>query len=101
MTNLFGEPYSPKKKKPVNKTRRNWENRFQRWSNNQSQDGYTSIGICGYSDICDYCKDNTYGHPCVRALNAMIKEKQLKIDYSNADFFNIWSGNYWKKEREK
>lgn len=99
MTNLFGEPYDspPKKSYPIDKKRHNWQARFQRWCNNESQDELTSVGICGYSDLCDYCKDNTFGKPCVRALNALLKEKNITIDYNNADFNDVWNGKYWRK----
>lgn len=89
MENLFGELYTelPKKKqKPINKERRAWENAFQKWSDKVSQDGTTPLGCCGYGSICDYCKDNDKGRPCVRALNAMCREKRIEIDYSNRNF---------------
>ncbi len=76
---------SPKEKKKIN-----WENSFQKWSNEQGQDESGPVGICGYSSICDYCSDNTYGRPCVRALNRMCKEKGIKIDYDDKDFLKIW-----------
>lgn len=88
MENLFGEPYidQPKKRKPQDKERRSWENAFQRWSDKHSQDGTTPLGCCGYGEICDYCADNDKGRPCVRALNAMCREKHIKIDYSDRNF---------------
>ena len=88
MENLFGEPYSepPKCRKPIGKERRAWENAFQRWSDQKSQDGTSPLGCCGYGQICDYCTDNDKGRPCVRALNAMCREKRIEIDYSNRDF---------------
>lgn len=72
------------------KAKRRWEDRFQKWSNEQSQDGYQPYGCCGTGDLCDYCEDNTYGRPCVRALNALCREKGLKIDYTNYDFKEVW-----------
>lgn len=42
--------------------------------------------------MCDYCDDNTYGRPCVRALNAMIREKRLKIDYEKTGYVEAWEG---------
>ena len=75
-----------------------WQYRFQRWSNKESQNGLTSRGKCGYGTMCDYCDNNTYGNPCVRALNKMLKEKCLSIDYGIADFDDIWYGRYWRKE---
>lgn len=100
MFNLFGEPYENKQKKPVNKQRRNWQNRFQRWSNNISQDGTTSFGKCGYGYMCDYCINNHIGNPCVRALNSMLREKCLTIDYETAEFEDIWLGSYFRKAGE-
>ena len=89
MENLFGEPYTelPKKKrKPQDKERRAWEKAFQRWSNEESQDGSNTLGICGWGRICDWCYDNSKGRPCVRALNAMCREKRIEIDYSDRNF---------------
>ena len=42
--------------------------------------------------MCDYCEDNTYGRPCVRSLNAMIREKRLKIDYEKTGYVEAWEG---------
>ena len=88
MKNLFGDEYSeiPKKRKPPDKAKRAWENAFQRWSNKVSQEGNTPLGCCGYGSICDYCKDNHIGRPCVRALNAKAREKRIEIDYNDRDF---------------
>ena len=88
MENLFGEPYQelPKKQKPQDKERRKWENAFQRWSDKASQDGTSPIGCCGYGTICDYCKDNHMGRPCVRALNEKARAKNIRIDYTDRDF---------------
>lgn len=74
------------------KEKRNWENAFQRWSDKEAMDGTTPYGCCGYGSMCDYCKDNHYGRPCVRALNEMVREKHLQIDYSKRDFEEIWRG---------
>lgn len=70
--------------------KRNWENGFQKWSNEQAQDGSTALGKCGYSDICDYCTDNCYGRPCVRALNEMCRDRKIKIDYTKKNYQEIW-----------
>lgn len=67
-----------------------WENGFQRWSDKQMGDSKTHYGKCGYSDICDYCKDNTKGRPCVRALNKMCRDKSIKLDYTKKDYMEIW-----------
>ena len=71
---LFQE-YAKRKKK--------WEDAFQKWSNLGIQDESNGYGICGFGSICDYCKDNTYGRPCVRALNALMREKGRHVDYSD------------------
>ena len=77
----------------MNKEKRNWENAFQRWSNKNSKDGITSYGCCGYGSMCDWCGDNSYGRPCVRALNKMCRERGIKINYSVRDFETVWRMN--------
>ena len=86
MMNLFGEGYLelPKKeRKPKDPQKKSWENGFQKWSNKESIDGTTHYGACGFGGICDYCEDNSFGRPCVRALNLMCRDKFLSIDYSD------------------
>lgn len=79
------------KKKKAN-AKRKWENAFQKWSDEHGLEpnNTTSYGCCGYGDMCDWCKDNSYGRPCVRALNAMCREKHINIDYTDFDFTKIW-----------
>ena len=77
-----------KKKKSV---KRKWEYAFQKWSDEQVHDGATSLGKCGFGSMCDWCGDNTYGKPCVRALNAMCREKRIQLDYSKRNFEEIWN----------
>ena len=81
------------RKKKQNAKRR-WEYAFQKWSDGHGIDGDNTkdYGCCGYGSMCDWCKDNSYGKPCVRALNAMCREKRIKIDYSKRDFEKIWRG---------
>ena len=89
MINLFGESYSdaPKKRqKKPNPQKRAWENAFQKWCDDNGADGLTYFGACGYGEICDYCKDNDKGRPCVRALNARCRDKGIEIDYSDRNF---------------
>lgn len=85
---------APPKKRKTDPKKRAWENAFQRWCDEISQDGYSSLGCCGWGDICDYCKDNYYGRPCVRALNEYCKAKNKRIDYNNRDFIKIWRGKF-------
>lgn len=76
-----------------NKKKRKWENAFQKWSDNhgiEADEHIESYGCCGYGSMCDWCEDNSYGRPCVRALNAMCREKRIKIDYTDFDFTKIW-----------
>lgn len=84
----------PAEQNVVKNAIRSWENAFQKWSDNQgiNEDGTESYGVCGYGSMCDWCEDNSYGRPCVRALNAMCREKGLIIDYTNRDFEKIWRG---------
>ena len=74
------------------KKKRKWENAFQKWSDNHGieSDNTEDWGCCGYGSMCDWCTDNSYGRPCVRALNAMCREKRIKIDYADFDFLKIW-----------
>lgn len=73
--------------------KRKWENDFQRWSNAQgieAETNTTGYGCCGYGSMCDWCEDNSYGRPCVRALNKMCREKNITLDYTDYDFERIW-----------
>ena len=86
-------PVPTEKEKEKRKEKRNWENAFQKWSdNNGMSNGAESFGSCGYGVMCDWCEDNSYGHPCVRALNKMCREKGITIDYSSRNFEKIWLG---------
>ena len=80
------------KPKIDDKKKRNWENGFQRWSDREFQNGSTAYGSCGYGSMCDYCEDNSYGRPCVRALNEMCREKGVTIDYDNRNYEAVWDG---------
>lgn len=77
-------------KKLHRNAKRRWEYAFQKWSDDNGMDGAEDYGCCGYGSMCDWCTDNSYGKPCVRALNAMCREKRIKIDYTNYDFEKIW-----------
>ena len=80
------------KKARYNSVKRKWENAFQKWSDEHGMsDGYESWGACGYGSMCDWCEDNSYGRPCVRALNAMCREKNITIDYTDYDFKRVWT----------
>lgn len=92
---LFGGCEEPPASKPkIDKVKRNWEARFQRWSNKEFRDGSYGFGACGYGSMCDYCEDNTYGRPCVRALNILLREKNIKIDYEKLSFEDAWNGRF-------
>lgn len=77
-------------KKKKQNVKRKWENAFQNWSNEHGLDGDDALGCCGYGSMCDWCTDQGYGRPCVRALNAMCREKLIKIDYTDYDFEKVW-----------
>lgn len=74
------------------KRKRKWEDGFQKWSDGQVEDGSSPLGKCGYGSMCDYCEDNTYGRPCVRALNKMLRETGERVDYEKASFEDVWKG---------
>lgn len=80
--------------KKKNSVKRKWENAFQKWSDNHGIECNNSLdyGCCGYGSMCDWCEDNSYGRPCVRALNAMCREKRMQIDYSDYNFEKVWRG---------
>ena len=82
---------TPEPPKQADNQKRNWENGFQRWSNENAQDERNPLGCCGFGSMCDYCEDNTYG-PCVRALNEMCRENRITIDYSKRNYEDIWNG---------
>ena len=102
MTIMVNEQLSfipiPGKEKGHGNKKRRWENAFQRWSNKQLQDGHNSYGCCGYGSMCDFCVDNTYGRPCVRALNAMCRDKRLSINYDDIDFETVWRGEFGRSD---
>jgi len=84
-------------KKKKQSTRRRWNYAFQKWSDEHGLEpnNTTPYGCCGYGSMCDWCKDNSFGRPCVRALNAMCKEKGIRIDYNernNRYFEKVWRG---------
>ena len=57
----------------------------------------TSEGKCGYGSMCDYCEDNSYGRPCVRAFNEMlrsVKKHNVKVDYEKLSFEDAWDGRF-------
>ena len=73
--------------------KRRWENAFQKWSNKSMQEATSYshyYGVCGTSEICNYCTDNSYGRPCVRALNEMCRERKITIDYTKNNYEEIW-----------
>ena len=88
---LYAE--EPKKRKTDN-VRRRWENGFQRWCNDASQESGIPSGKCGYSYICDYCEDQSFGRPCVRALNALCRDCSITIDYEKQSYADAWEGYF-------
>ena len=92
---IFGNAVKIKPK--IDKEKRNWENRFQKWSNKQFHEERYGYGACGYGSMCDYCEDNTYGRPCVRALNEMLRIANIKIDYKTITFEEVWNGEFERK----
>ena len=74
------------------KRKRAWENGFQKWSDGQVDNDCSPLGKCGYGAICDYCEDNSYGRPCVRALDKMLRETGEHIDYDRMTYEEVWEG---------
>ena len=95
--NLFGDEVDVTRKRTDNE-KRNWENAFQKWSNEQGMDATTEhYGKCGYGSMCDYCDDNTYGRPCVRGLNELCRIEHIDIDYKRRNFEDVWCGEFAKR----
>ena len=92
---IFGNAVDIKPR--IDKDKRNWENRFQRWSNKQFHEGRYGYGACGYGSMCDYCEDNSYGRPCVRSLNEMLRDMNIVLDYKKATFEEVWDGKFKTK----
>lgn len=88
---MSGVDIAPSKDAEFLKRKRKWEKGFQKWSDSQV-DEYSSLGKCGYGSMCDYCEDVSYGRPCVRALNEMLRETDKTIDYENMSFEDVWEG---------
>ena len=55
---------------------------------------YLGNGKQGWGSMCDYCEDNSYGRPCIRALNTLLREKNIKIDYEKLSFEDAWDGRF-------
>lgn len=89
---LYEVPPAPPKQN--DKQKKSWENGFQRWSNKQFDEHPHDqpLGCCGWGSMCDYCEDNSYGRPCVRALNEMCRTNGISIDYSKRNYEDIWNG---------
>lgn len=85
-------PKEVQKSKNEKLLKKRWENGFQKWSNKAFGEEDNTLGVCGYGSMCDYCEDNSYGRPCVRALNAMLRETGERVDYENASFEDVWEG---------
>lgn len=84
----------PEPPKQDNKQKKSWEDGFQRWSNEQFDKNPHDqpLGCCGWGSMCNYCEDNSYGRPCVRALNKMCRTERITIDYSKRNYEDIWNG---------
>ena len=83
----------PPKDKAVDiakKKKRQWEKGFQKWSDEQFQDGRVDYGACGYGGICNYCEDMGQKNPCIKALHAMCKERNISIDYEKQTYEEVW-----------
>ena len=76
------------------KQKRNWENAFQRWCNRMAwdNDNTSPYGVCNWGIMCNWCEDNSFGRPCVRALNAWCRIYHKTIDYTDRDFKKVWRG---------
>ncbi len=95
---IFGN--TVKTKPNIDKEKRNFENRFQRWSNKQFHEGRFGYGACGYGSMCDYCEDMAFGRPCVRALNKMLRDYSIVLDYKKITFEEVWNGEFEQRKAD-
>ena len=93
------EAEQKKQRKAADKAKRKWEDGFQKWSDRHGMDANntTSCGCCGYGSMCDNCADNSYGRPCVRALNETCRNEGITIDYENTTYEDAWYGRFGKE----
>lgn len=80
------EQIPDEKKKSDRRKKEKWQKAFQAYSDKKAQDDTTPSGKCGYMDFCDYCTDNSYGRPCVRAFNEWARANHIQADYDDFDF---------------
>lgn len=66
--------------------KKKWQRAFQAYSDKMLLDGTTPSGKCGYMSFCDYCADNSYGRPCVRAFGEWARANHIQVDYNDFDF---------------
>jgi hypothetical protein len=84
--------------KAEKKSKRNFEQRFQAWCDKMLQLSSVPEGKCGWGMVCDWCEGADLGRPCIKALNNMLKEKLLQIDYEKATPREVWTGDYWRAD---
>ena len=78
------------------KLRKNWNNYFQRWLDENIATTDTTIE-CGEGVMCRFCDGDVYrGKICVRTLRAYLKSTNRTINYAKADFLDVWTGDYWE-----
>ena len=95
------EEKQKKQKKATDKAKRKWEDGFQKWSDRNGIDNTNQAspeGCCGWGWMCDNCADNSYGRPCVRALNETCRNEGITIDYENTTYEDAWYGRFGKAE---
>ena len=96
---LFPNAAHCKQPTDAQRKKRRWENGFQKWSDKQVLSGLTHYGACGYGAICDYCDGDPKGRACVRALNEMLREKRLSIDYELQTYEQAFDGAFGKEDK--
>lgn len=96
---LFPNAAHCKQPTDAQRKKRRWENGFQKWSDEQGLSGLTHYGACGYGVICDYCDGDPKGRACVRALNEMLREKRLSIDYESQTYEQAFDGAFGKEDK--
>lgn len=83
---LLGDIPKDEQAKTKRRIKEKWQRAFQAYSDKMAQVSTTASGKCGYMNFCDYCEDNSYGRPCVRAFGEWACENNIEVDYTDFDF---------------
>ena len=78
----------PKQKKNDNYLRQKWRNGIQKYCNEMAlkEGDYTAMCVCGNMNYCYKCLDSGDKMACAKAICSYIKEKKIKVDFTDNDY---------------